>query len=63
MRLEDLTWTCHICKAERPDPKIAVHKTQIQVSGISIQQNVRYCVDNPECVKAAPSYSFLKEQT
>jgi hypothetical protein len=63
MRLEDLTWTCHICKEERPDPVISVHKSERQIQGLSVVQNVRYCNDRPDCIAAAPTYSFWDRET
>ncbi len=44
--MENLTWTCHFCKKERPDAVIYVHKTE--VSPVLTFQ-LRYCGDNPEC--------------
>ena len=58
---ENLTWTCHICKKERPDAKISVHTTPLIINGrVMGDQNIRYCNDNPECQKKAQDYEFVK---
>lgn len=57
-----LTWTCHICKRERPDERISVVTKPLKINGKTVgQQNIRYCNDNPECAAAATEYSFFKE--
>lgn len=59
---DTLTWTCHICKKERPDDKISVVSKPIIMNGKAIgQQNIRYCNDNSKCVAAAAEYDFFKE--
>lgn len=55
--MEKLTWTCHICKRERPDEKISVKTHRRKMDGWYFQENVRYCNDNPECEKAAETFS------
>jgi len=56
------TWTCHICKKERPDDKISVITKPLIIDGRSVgQQNIRYCNDNPKCAAAAEEYDFFKE--
>ena len=61
---EAVTWTCHICKEERPDEKIAVRKKPvIGLNGIPsriFSENVRYCVDKPSCSDKSRSFSFLR---
>jgi hypothetical protein len=51
---DDLTWTCHVCKKTRPDAAISVYKVDISAThGLppgTMQQNIRYCNDNPECI-------------
>lgn len=58
-----LTWTCHICGIERDDADIGVHQTDIsELRGFAkgtILHNVRYCLDNERCVRAAQSYSHF----
>ncbi len=57
-----LTWTCHICKEERPDAKISVLNKPLMMNGQAVgQQNVRYCNDNPACIEGAENFSFFKE--
>lgn len=62
-----LTWTCHVCKAERPDARISVHVTDMSPRfGLppgSAEQNVRYCNDRQACIDGAPQVRFLKEGT
>jgi hypothetical protein len=52
-----ITWTCHICKEERPDDKIGVFSTDLSSEyGFplgTLTQNVRYCVDDPTCTSGA----------
>jgi hypothetical protein len=60
---KDLTWTCHICKRERPDAMISVFKTDISAEiglsgGSVLEQNVRYCNDNPDCTEKAKTFRF-----
>lgn len=58
------TWTCHICKEDRPDNRISVHrKPMIGLNGVPsrvISENVRHCNDNPDCVRRAKSFSFVR---
>ena len=60
----DLTWSCHICQAERPDAAISVLKTDISKQhGLpegTMGQNVRYCNDNEDCIEKAKTFSFIK---
>jgi len=56
------TWTCHICKRERPDDKISVLTKPLVIDGRVVgQQNIRYCNDNPDCIEKVQNYSFVKE--
>ena len=57
----ELTWTCHVCGQERPDRFISVYKSFVSKHRIQIQQNVRYCNDNPDCIAKAPNVKFIKE--
>lgn len=58
-----ITWKCHICGEERPDHLIGVHVTDVSSRyGLregTMKMNVRYCIDNPECVKKAPDFDLL----
>ena len=55
-----ITWTCHICKEERPDDKISVITKPLTISGRHCgEQNIRYCNDRPECLKGAQSKDFF----
>lgn len=56
----NLTWQCHVCKAERPDAKISVYTTTKLVQGVEMKQNVRYCNDNPTCLEGAKTIDWLK---
>lgn len=54
------TWTCHICKDERPDRFISVYTHQRELSGgIRFSENVRYCNDRPACAAAAVDHHFV----
>jgi len=54
------TWTCHICKKERPDSKISVLTKPMNIPGVVAEQNIRYCNDKPECFEGAQTFSFVK---
>ena len=58
-----ITWTCHICKRERPDEKISVYRSDISVDfGLSqnlVHQNVRYCNDNQQCIEKVKTFRFI----
>lgn len=56
----NLTWTCHVCKEERPDAKIGVHSEKRILNGVEFQTNVRYCVDRESCRDGARDVDFLK---
>lgn len=58
--MDELTWTCHVCGSERPDERISVHSSRENLDGLVFTQNVRYCNDNPDCRRKAPSVSFIK---
>lgn len=54
--LDKLTWTCNVCGEERDDQWISVaHRKRHAglLDGYS-QVNVRYCNDNPKCLRGAP---------
>jgi len=54
------TWTCHICGRERPDAQISVQKNITRYAGLGeVQENVRYCNDDPECAERAKTFTFL----
>jgi hypothetical protein len=60
--MENLTWTCHICKKERPDALISVLSKPLIIAGQQAgNQNIRYCNDNPECIEGAKTFSFVKD--
>jgi hypothetical protein len=53
------TWTCHVCGKERPDALISVLSTTRYIGTIPMQQNVRYCNDNPSCIEGARDVDFM----
>ena len=54
------TWTCHICKEERPDDKISVLSKPMVINGQTVgTQNIRYCNDKPECIQKAQGFDFF----
>lgn len=63
-----LTWTCHICKEERPDAKISVLTKPVEnewakLVGGKVEQNVRYCNDRPSCIEGAKSYTHFVDKS
>lgn len=58
-RFKDGDWSCHICGQIRPDAKISVLTKPFL---LGVVQNIRYCNDNPLCVKGAKNYSLIKEE-
>jgi len=55
-----LTWTCHVCKEERPDDKISVLSKPLKINGQAVgTQNIRYCNDNPDCISKAQGLDFF----
>lgn len=52
-----LTWKCDICRAERPDAKISVHKVDLypERPGLGVR-NIKYCNDNPACKEGAENW-------
>ena len=59
--LENLTWTCHICKEERPDRFISVwaHQRTLGDSDVVITENVRFCNDRPACLEGAQTFHHI----
>ena len=55
-----ITWTCHICKNERPDNLIGVHRKPLIFNDMEMgEQNIRYCLDNPTCADGATKYNHF----
>lgn len=53
------TWHCDVCRAERPDAKISVHKVDIGPENLppgTVVRNVKYCNDNPRCEDGAKNW-------
>lgn len=44
---------CHVCDRERPDAQIGVVRFKATTAPISIQFNIRCCIDNHECLAGA----------
>lgn len=59
-----LEWHCHICGQLRPDAQIGVAKHDTsEEAGLppgTMQQNVRYCRDKPECVEGAKTFRHFR---
>jgi hypothetical protein len=52
--MNDLTWTCHICKKERPDHLISVITKPLFFEGRRMGDfNIRYCNDSKRCQQKA----------
>lgn len=61
--LNNLTWKCDICHAERPDHRISVHK--VDFSGPNLPpgtaiRNVKYCNDKPACKEGAEKWQGVE---
>ena len=60
--MNNLTWKCHVCGAERPDAQISVFTRDLsEDSGLpegTMLMNVRYCNDKPECIEGAKTFNF-----
>ena len=61
-----LMWKCHICGKDRPDNCISViskdTSEKFNLPAGTMQQNVRYCNDNPSCIEAAKNFDFFKKE-
>lgn len=59
-------WTCHICKAVRPDMKIAVLTKDLSKEyGLppgTVRANVRYCKDRADCSEEAEKFKFKNKK-
>ena len=59
-RMGMLTWRCDICRMERPDAFISVHKVDLGIPkfppGLAIR-NVKYCNDKPACKQGAENWT------
>lgn len=58
--MEALTWSCHVCGEIRSDDKISVYSREVDLDGIKIKQNVRYCNDRPACIEGAKNVDWLR---
>lgn len=66
--MDELAWTCHICKQIRPNDKIDVVTGYLLLeNGISenTQINIRYCNDRLDCrhIAHTHAYKFYKFPT
>lgn len=58
-----LTWTCHVCGEERPDPCIGVLSRDRPTDlGVRVRENVRHCNDRRECAEGAKDIFFVPER-
>ncbi len=58
------SWTCHICKEERPDAKISVlTKPLVFPSGVQAEENIRHCNDKESCIEGAKDFTFLNQES
>lgn len=53
-------WTCHVCGRYRPDALIGVYSKESMKYGVVMTINVRYCLDNPECLTGASVKEFFE---
>lgn len=56
-----MTWTCHVCKDERPDEFISVFSRKLVRGTVEIQENIRFCNDRATCITEARDLTFLGE--
>lgn len=57
------TWTCHVCKEERPDRFISVLTRHGTIAGrFPVTENVRYCSDRQSCRWGAADVHFLPQK-
>ena len=60
----DITWTCHICKEERPDQFISVRQHDVsgryELPAGVMMENIRYCNDRPACVLASETFTHFR---
>jgi hypothetical protein len=59
----NLTWTCHVCGATRPDAAISVRSRVIELGKprFEVTENVRYCNDNPDCIEKSKTLRLVQE--
>jgi hypothetical protein len=57
------TWTCHVCGKERSDDRISVYTSVRYIGNIPVNQNVRYCNDDPACRNGAVIVNFMPSST
>jgi hypothetical protein len=58
-----LTWRCDICRRERRDEFISVHKVDTSPEGMppgTVVRRVKYCNDSPDCEAAAKHWQERK---
>lgn len=56
---ESMTWTCHVCKDNRPDRFISVFKRELVRNEVPLTENIRHCNDRPACIAGATTYSHF----
>ena len=60
LEVSEITWACHVCGEDRPDPKISVENVTRNVGGVPIPINVRYCNDRPGCKRNIAKANILQ---
>ena len=56
------TWTCHVCKEERPDRFISVFKRAGLIANrFPFTENIRYCNDRESCRRGAADVHLMLE--
>jgi len=62
--LGTITWTCHICKQERPNDRISVISLPLIIQGrVCGEQNIRYCNDKQERTEKAQNFrGWIKDE-
>lgn len=64
--MNEITWKCHVCGRIRPDNYISVLQKDISKKcGLpfgTVQENIRYCNDNSDCINGAKDVTFFKKK-
>jgi hypothetical protein len=57
-----ISWTCHICREERPDASISAITHHRTINGVPFEENVRFCNDRQGCIEGAKAFRFIKAE-
>jgi len=62
--MQDIEWRCDICGKMRPDAKINILvKHHDFKDGLGdVQENLKYCNDDPHCFREIRYFSYIKKE-